>query len=81
MILELGVVEACNQGYFCVSKFSQVKKSIDLYKLCANKLEPIDTMEHEWHWGPTGTGKSYEVHKKYPNAYKKTGTKWWDGYD
>lgn len=30
--------------------------------------------------GPTGTGKSKWAMEKYPNAYWKQRSKWWDGY-
>lgn len=40
----------------------------------------LEKLENEWHWGPTGTGKSHTVRTAYPDAYLKTNTKWWDGY-
>lgn len=40
-----------------------------------------DLQEHnEWHWGPTGTGKSRHVRTTYPEAFIKTNDVWWDGY-
>ena len=35
------------------------------------KIPPIDTLLHEWHYGPTGTGKSRFVREKYPDALLK----------
>lgn len=36
----------------------------------------------EYHWGPTGTGKSKQAYERFPNAYyKPADNKWWDGYE
>lgn len=45
------------------------------------KIAPIPTLLHEWHYGPTGTGKSRAVREKYPDAYIKDANHWWDGYN
>lgn len=37
-------------------------------------------LEHEWWFGPTGTGKSRMIWEKYPHHYQKSVNKWWDGY-
>lgn len=47
----------------------------------APKLAPISELVHEWHYGPTGTGKSKRVRTEYPNAFVKDANKWWDGYN
>lgn len=38
-------------------------------------------LEHEWWYGPTGTGKSRTLWSMYPNHYQKELNKWWDGYE
>lgn len=36
----------------------------------------------EYHYGPTGCGKSKQAYERYPNAYyKPADNKWWDGYE
>lgn len=46
----------------------------------APKIPSIDTLDNEWHFGPTGTGKSRTVRTQYPDAFIKDANKWWDGY-
>lgn len=40
----------------------------------------LDTLENEWWYGATGTGKSRELWERFPNHYQKSLNKWWDGY-
>lgn len=40
----------------------------------------LNELKNEWHWGPTGTGKSMHVRSTYPDAYIKGNNIWWDGY-
>lgn len=40
----------------------------------------LDTLENEWWYGATGTGKSRELWERFPEHYQKSLNKWWDGY-
>ncbi len=46
----------------------------------AKKHEDINSLDNEWHYGATGTGKSRGVRGRYPDAYIKSNNVWWDGY-
>lgn len=44
------------------------------------RLVPLDLLANEWIYGPTGTGKTRGALARYPGAFLKLATKWWDGY-
>lgn len=81
MIIEYGVVKACEDGLIPLEKFKQVKQSLDMFKVMKNDFETLPRLDNEWHYGETGTGKSRHVREKYPEAYIKGNNIWWDGYD
>jgi len=41
----------------------------------------LSSLENEWWYGATGTGKSKLLWERYPDHYQKPLNKWWDGYD
>lgn len=63
----------------------QIQYYTTLKKIASdNRVIPIslnwEEPPNEWHWGPTGTGKSKYCRQTYPDAYIKMCNKWWDGY-
>ena len=52
-------------------------------KVAAKYAKPppeLDNLDNTWIFGPSGTGKSLYIHRKYPGGFKKEFSKWWDGY-
>lgn len=45
-------------------------------------IEPVSTNETRgiWLYGEAGVGKSHRARQKYPDAFIKSQSKWWDGY-
>lgn len=39
-----------------------------------------DNPPNEWHYGLTGSGKSWYARTTYPDAYKKLNSKWFESY-
>lgn len=52
-----------------------------LRSLATPQLSILDTLESEWWYGPTGTGKSRKLWQDHPHHYAKQLNKWWDGYN
>lgn len=44
------------------------------------KPDPLEFPCGEWIWGEAGLGKTHLPRTKYPDAFIKDRTKWWDGY-
>lgn len=55
-------------------------RAFDKYKLLLKQQRNEETIVSVY-YGPTGTGKSRCCREKYPNAYWKSNSKWWDGYE
>jgi len=44
--------------------------------------ETLESMDNEWWYGPTGTGKSRKAYEENPKAFRKDPKeRWWDGYE
>lgn len=59
----------------------QAIKVYEIAALAILKDRPIEPIEVKWFWGPTGTGKTREAYKLYPDLYRVRSPKWWDGYE
>jgi len=53
-------------------------KLLGLYK--PQRVLVLPTLDNEWWWGATGSGKSRALWEKYPEHYQKPLNKWWDSY-
>jgi len=76
----MGPVAAVDNGYIKLEKLGDLVKSTAMYKMLKLDAYQHHSIRGEWHWGPAGAGKSYGVRQKYPGAFNKPSSKWWDGY-
>lgn len=79
--------EAVKEGRYddCPRELRRYLKSIqyavDQVRISERNVKTLETWEHEWIYGPTGTGKSYIARKENPGAYiKDPTTLWWNNY-
>lgn len=80
-LIEMGVVQAVDEGHIPVRDIVRVQACILLYKQLTQKLKPLDKLDNTWYYGPTGTGKSKTARQEHPDHYDKMFNSWWDGYD
>lgn len=67
-------------GRVSIRDYAKLSVARDLFLLATTKQDSISALKHEWHYGPTGVGKSSSVRRRFPNAYNKLPNKWWCGY-
>jgi len=78
-LLEIGAEKALADGLVSVKDYPRVKSAIDLYKACTHKPDSVP-MDNEWIYGRPGIGKTRGVLERFPDAYEKDKSKYWNGY-
>lgn len=77
----MGAVKAVEDGLIPIEKFKQLRQSLELFGVMSKRVTSIDVFQNEWHYGPTGTGKSRYCRNQWPDAFIKSNDVWWDGYE
>lgn len=77
--------ESAKQGKMEEIPVDMYTRYYNTYNRISEDNSTVDTLElgtvvGEWIYGPPGVGKSTFVHRKYPSAYRKNISKWWDNY-
>lgn len=80
------ILEASEKGNWDFIKTNHPRVWVTMSEKLISKRIPttqvLETIENEWWYGPTGTGKSRLAWEKYGlSCYQKMLNKWWDGYD
>ncbi len=79
-LLENGVDKAVDDGKVGLRGLKRLRDDVANYKLHQVDVEPTNTCKGIWIYGPTGAGKTTEALRRFPEAFRKPPTKWWDGY-
>lgn len=62
-------------------ELGKLRDNMLLYKQLSSTAEPLNALENEWIWGPTGSGKSKYVSETYPIHYDHPREVFWDSYE
>lgn len=79
--LEEGVEALIADGTLSFKEYTKVKRGVDLYKQVTDTPDDNPEFSNEWHYGPTGTGKSKTVREKFGHSmFNKAINRWFEGY-
>ena len=78
--LSLGPDEMVKAGQLSLRDYIKVTQAVQIFNLRNKERTSLDKLSNEWHYGPTGTGKSFSVRQSCPGLFNKPFNKWWDGY-
>lgn len=70
-IAEMGAVAATEAGYADITRFYQLKRSLDLYALSTKEPYTADDVRGIWIYGPPGTGKTHRARTRYGKVFMK----------
>ncbi|QNG41149.1 replication-associated protein [Antarctic virus 5_I_KPSTAsw018Ch] len=78
------IIKLAEEGKMEEIKEEYPRIYLQYYEKLKSLAEPssliLETLNHEWWYGATGTGKSQKLWKDHPKHYQKQLNKWWDGY-
>lgn len=83
LLIQHSIKTCVDEGYIPLEKAPAIQRAKDFYDVCdlpSDHLTAPLSDHFEWHWGKTGTGKTYHIKKTYPGAYTKLRNKWWCWY-
>ncbi len=81
VLIRDGVDKAVDDGLIPIRNLKRLRMDVADYKLHKVAVVPTDHCKGIWIFGPTGAGKTTEALRRFPEAFRKPPTKWWDGYE
>jgi len=80
LVLGGSLEELVADGSVHIATYPKLLQAKQLFQLRTASHASLPTLTNEWHFGPTGTGKTRGVSSKFPILFRKNPNKWWDGY-
>ncbi len=81
MVFNEGPERMVEDGRLSIMQYKKLKENLNSYKLHTAIHPTLGSLNNEWVYGPSGTGKSRYVRETYGDSlFDKPCNKWWDGY-